>query len=372
MKNKILACLVIVSVVLGGFFAMYLKKEAVPPEPRVPNVPRAPESLRIGILGESRSDGSNDLSFNQEILTKLFDVLNKLDVRVIFFTGNLTLGWSKPQGVASENIQQMNNNYYKDSGNDWIAKGFLYDPIIFRSQLRQFYTLINSSFSDSIAFYPMMGSHEAIGPHTSEIFQDELKIKNTISSAKDQLGYTVSIGNAFFAIIPTNYYDNKKQRIVEHAITPETMTWLKTVLREAKLNHRYLFVMGHEPAYSTPSIFNKSSGLDSYPEQRDIFWNVLKEYGVLAYFSSHEHVYDRSNRDGIWQIISGGGGSPLNEEGEDNHAFFHCLLLTIPQKENGVPSVTVLDKDGKIRDHFELDPEKQPLHQFRISAAERT
>ncbi len=374
MKNKILTLCLLVLVAAGGFFSIYLREKppAVPQTERAKIETQIPtssqvEDLKIGILGESRSDGSEDLSFNQKILSELFQVLNERNISAIFFTGNLTLGWSKTQEAAKEKPQKKNLDLSKNLlRNDWTAKGFLYDPTIFRSQLKQFYTFVNSSFSYPIAFYPMMGDHEAIGLKATEIFEEELKVKSDNPSI-DQISYSVSIGDAFFAVIPTNYYDTEKKEIIEHTITPDTLTWLKTVLNEAKAHHKYLFVMGHEPAFSTLSIFNKPFGLESHPEQRDAFWNILKEHGVLAYFSSHEHVYDRSNRDGVWQIISGGGGSPLNQGGENNHAFFHCLLLTIPQQEEGVPSVTVLDKEGNIRDSFELNQEKQPLHQFRIS-----
>lgn len=365
MKNNIFILFVIILVAVGAFFAIHLRKKA--PSPKSIET-KLPETLQIGILGESRNDGLQDISFNREILSKLFKILNAHDVRTIFFTGNLTLGWSKPTNETKPGDQKNIVSYSKDMfGNDWMAKGFFYNPIVFRHQLKQFYTFVNAGFNYPISFYPLMGNHEAIGPETSEIFRDEFKLKDVVLSANGQLRYTVSIGNAFFAIIPTNYYDPEQQQIIEHTIDSNTITWLKTVLEAAKLNHRFLFVLGHEPAYSTPSIFNKPFGLDNHPEQRDAFWNVLKEYGVLAYFSSHEHVYDRSNRNGIWQVVSGGGGSPLNEGGGEVNAFFHCLLLTIPQTEKGVPSVTVLDADGNIRDYFELNQEKQPLHQFRIS-----
>lgn len=387
MKNALLYSCIIILVLLGVFFAFYLRKEPMI-TPSAPNPSTAPVSLptsakiqekliQVGILGESRSNGMEELSFNQDILTRLFNILDKHDVRLVFFTGNLTFGWTKPNKEVGNGLEQDQNIEHNNNANiiyqkkapvtDWKAKGYIYDPIVFRNQLSQFYALVNSSFSKPIAFYSMMGNHEAIGPNTTEIFKDELNLNKIAQSSGNQLRYTVSIGNAFFAVVPTNYYDSEKQQIVEHSLSTETLTWLGEVLKEAKPNYRYLFVLGHEPAYSSPSIFNTHMDLDNNPEQRDRFWGILKENGVLAYFSSHEHVYDRSNRDGIWQIVSGGGGSPLNEDGQNNHAFFHCLLLSIPQDEKDVPSVTVFDKDGNTRDYFELTSERQALHQFRIS-----
>lgn len=363
MKNNILATLFILLIILGLFFAVFLRKSTAS-KPTI----QLPDILKIGILGESRSEGKDELSFNIEVLNNLFTVLNKFHIDAIFFTGNLTFGW-RPQYESFKKENKPDINYSKDilKKPSKTKSDALYDPKLLRSQLHQFRNFVDYSFNYPIAFYPAMGNHEAIGPHSTEIFQNELDLKNIIITPIGELRYTVSIGNSFFAVISTNYYDAQQNKIIEHAVSQDTLIWLENALKEARLKHSYLFVIGHEPAFSTQSIFNKRFGLDNNPQQRDVFWNILKKYKVLAYFSSHEQVYDRSDREGVWQVISGGAGSPLNEGEEHINAFFHCLLLTIPQKDSDPPSVTVLDEEGNVRDFFKLNQEKQTLHQFRIS-----
>lgn len=92
-----------------------------------------------------------------------------------------------------------------------------------------------------------------------------------------------------------------------------------------------------------------------------------KNNRVVAYFCSHEHLYDRSFRDGVWQIISGGAGGPLNKK-DILKAFYHFILLTIPSELGKFPVVQVIDIQGVVRDEFSLSPiPEQPIFQMRIS-----
>ena len=46
-------------------------------------------------------------------------------------------------------------------------------------------------------------------------------------------------------------------------------------------------------------------GLDAKPEERDLFWNIIKKYKVTAVFNGHEHIFARGKIDGIYQIVVG-------------------------------------------------------------------
>jgi PKD repeat protein len=45
--------------------------------------------------------------------------------------------------------------------------------------------------------------------------------------------------------------------------------------------------------------------LDQYPANRDRFWSLLQNEGVLAYFCGHTHNYSAVNVDGVWQVDAG-------------------------------------------------------------------
>ncbi len=42
-----------------------------------------------------------------------------------------------------------------------------------------------------------------------------------------------------------------------------------------------------------------------------MFWKLLVDYNVPAYFCGHEHLYSRQSVDGVFQIITGSAGAPV-------------------------------------------------------------
>lgn len=330
------------------------------------------QPLRIGIIGETRGDVSTAEAFNQEVLVKLVEMLKRKKVQAIFFTGDMVMGWTKltAELKAAGSGAKPPPIYMPDrslAGDKEIAKKYISNAQSLKEQLDSFTKVLHETVGhQQIAFFPLMGTHEAIGPDAAQIFRQEFHLESSAPFDPHAVAYTVSAGDAFFVVISTDYYSPSGETLVSHHLSPELMRWVEQMLQAGAKTHKYLFVMGHEPAFSTASIFSGYPGLDDDQSQRDFFWGLLKEYGVLAYFSSQERLYDRSNRQGVWQIVSGGGGAPLEAKGGSN-AFYHSLLLTIPPAGSAdAPKVEALDLNGDVVDAFELRPQQQPLHQLRI------
>lgn len=270
---------------------------------------------RFGILGESQG--------NVTVLRQLLEVLQQQEVRAVFFAGNL-IAESTNQATLDPNLQAV-------------------------SQLYQ------TIFKDA-PFYPILGDEEMRVEGSVNAFVKHFHLEDAASSGNDLL-YTVSAGQAFFAIVATD-------RGTDEAFNRPTLVWLRHVLEQGRKSHRYLFVIGHEPAYPSTATF---AALNM--PSRNAFWKILVDNHVLAYFSSKEHLFDRSNRSGVWQIISGGAGASLSS-GSVIQPFHHCLVLTIPgeiEGEKAVPIVRVLDGAGQEINVFELSSENQPVYQMRIS-----
>jgi hypothetical protein len=330
------------------------------------------QTIRIGIIGESRGDETTSEPFNRDVLTKLLEVLMQRKVQVIFFTGNSVMGWTK---LTSE-LQKANNKkkvkspiYMVNKSPNWEPEKqhkYISNPQAFQEQLASFYNVVSQTLGQRVAFFPLMGTHEAIGPEAAAIFRKQFHLDSSAPFDPHVVAYTVSIGDAFFILISTDYYSPSAENVVNHRLSQELMAWVEQMLLAGTKNHKYVFVVGHEPAFSTSSIFSSYPGLDEDQHQRDFFWNLLRGNGVLAYFASQEHLYDRSNRDGVWQVVSGGGGAPLETKGGVN-AFFHALLLTIPPAgSESAPKLEVLDVDGNVKDIWEMHAKEQALHQLRI------
>jgi len=347
MRGKIIQLLILLAVAIAAVLAIHMTRSHQVGEKRIVAALPADftptftvpvdlnESLDIGILGESRSDGSTDQMINTVVVAQLLEVLKIRQVKAVFFTGNLVSGVEKPGIEVSAQVHQQSLEH----------------------QLKQFFELYQSALGKA-PFFPEIGDREIAIPGVVGKFVAQFNLKG-VQVMDNALAYTVSIGPALFAVIPTDKMISGKQ--AEGTFSQAMLEWLRGVLSNAAATHKYLFVIGHEPAFPSTSTFVRHN-----MPQRDAFWKILADNHVLAYFTSREHLYDRSNRNGVWQIISGGGGAPLSQGG-GSHPFFHCLLLTIPAAKKGDPKVQVLDVEGRVMDEFELKAQHEPLYQMRIS-----
>lgn len=301
------------------------------------------QSIAIGIFGESRGDTNTGKSFDENVLTSLFNVFKNNHVVAVFATGNLVSGLSE----AKEHETPSPNKK------------------AFKKQLDAFSTLYDGVLGDKIPFFPVMGGHEMAVPGGVRSFINHFNLEDSQILYPGAFAYTVSIGPALFVMIPTDGYNADTN--AEQTFEPQTLDWLEQVLQANAKQYSYLFVVGYEPAFPITSTFSSP-----HTDEREAFWKILEHNGVLAYFASHEHLFDRSNRHGVWQIISGGGGAPLRE-GENRLAsskstpFFHSLILTLPADGKGKPFIKVIGIDGKVDDEFELTPGKELIYQRHIT-----
>lgn len=130
-----------------------------------------------------------------------------------------------------------------------------------------------------------------------------------------------------------------------HHFGAEQIAWLEGQL--ANNPNRHTFVFSHDPAFPVgPHI---GSALDVYPQERDQFWALLKQYRVSAYLCGHEHLYNRQTIDGVLQLVVGASGSyPYGGFGGD---FYHYLMAEV--RGDGVEMV-VYDSSDQERDRFTL------------------
>lgn len=321
--------------------------------------------MRVAILGDSSTEGEGTSSFNEPVLNKLLNSIKGRDPAAVFFTGNLTFGLVKNVPANTSNSQDTDNESPKSYGDNWKALGYIYSNQGYQKQLDAFYQDEQTALG-KIPFYPSVGNHEAFGPDSVELVQKTFKIYGTANLGPGFLVYSVSIQNAYFVIVQTDYFDGITNQVVENTIHSSVLDWLENDLKEKSAFYQYIFVFGNSPAYSTSATEGVFKGLDIHPEIRDRFWKILQLNNVLAYFCASENLYDRTFRNDLWQVISGGAGSPLFNRAV-KPAFYHYLLLSIPQDLNGTPSVVVIDSNGDVIDKFDLTRTNTTIYQFRIS-----
>ncbi|MGA8164008.1 MAG: hypothetical protein WB791_03165 [Waddliaceae bacterium] len=299
------------------------------------------DALRVVVIGSGGKEGE-ERSLYEEALKKMFVRIKEINPDAVFYTGSLIFGLESK--ASPENLN------------------------IFRQRLHSFSQLTERYLGDEIPVYPVMGNHHLVSPEAVQLFREHFHIHNRAPLEPYQLDYPVFLDQVQFIVLATGIHERQYRGYRRYVQTMPLLDWLEKELRTGSEWIRYRIVVGHEPAFSPfhPAADRKGMGRD--PLRRDLFWTILQENHVLAYFCSNGVMFDRSNRHGVWQIITGGAGIPESIQKED-FFFQHYILLTIPKNQEESPLVQVYDLTGKKWDEFSLAPSDRPVHQLRISGA---
>ncbi len=150
--------------------------------------------------------------------------------------------------------------------------------------------------------------------------------------------YSFSAGDTQFVILCTELPDAMGK------ITGKQLAWLKGEF-EKPFPFRIVFL--HRPLFPTP--VGTGYGLDRHPQERDALHSLFVKAGVRLVFTGHEHLYNRSEKDGVTYAITGGGGSRLIAFRGEDGGFYHYIVA---KRRNEGYVVTVYDLDGNRRDEF--------------------
>ncbi|MCX8021232.1 MAG: metallophosphoesterase [Syntrophorhabdaceae bacterium] len=168
--------------------------------------------------------------------------------------------------------------------------------------------------------------------------QRSLKVYNTIIG-KDPY-YSFASDDTLFIILCTDLPEEIGR------ITGKQLSWLKAELEK---NYRFKMVFLHKPLFTT--VYGRGYGLDAQREERDFLHNLFLKNGVDAVFAGHEHLYNRTEKDGILYVITGGGGARLLTSSEEDGGFYHYIVA---KKDREGYIFTVYDLQGKVRDRFSV------------------
>nr|QIQ10882.1 hypothetical protein OJOKFFHK_00025 [uncultured bacterium] len=101
-----------------------------------------------------------------------------------------------------------------------------------------------------------------------------------------------------FAVIGTDEIMDGR-RGAEETYSVKMLEWLEKALADGARTHKYLFVVGYEPAFPSTTTFSKTKLHKETNFGKS--WLKIKSQHI---FSSKEHFFDRSYRYGVWQIIT--------------------------------------------------------------------
>ncbi len=191
------------------------------------------------------------------------------------------------------------------------------------------------------AILPTVGNHETNGmksvlPYFNEAFPT---LPGNGPDGYKGLTYSYDVGSVHFVSI-TSEHPNRF-----HQLGQAQLDWIDKDL--ATNRKPYTFVFSHDPAF--PVGPHVGSSLDAYPNERDALWKIMQKYKVTAYICGHEHLYNRSQKGGLTQLVIGTSGSAIY--GGYGGEFYHYGNFEVTQQ--GVTG-KIYDSLGKLRDSFTL------------------
>lgn len=177
-------------------------------------------------------------------------------------------------------------------------------------------------------WFPLVGNHDPESPDGMAWLRQEFSSGNKVRKPlKDIAGragpdgardttYSWDSGDAH--CVALNVYWNGETNsgsdvAADGDIPPQLLEWLKADLAANK--KPFVFVFGHEPAFTPHDMRHAGESLDAHPENRDKFWELLIERRVTAYISGHTHRRFCMDVDGVWQIGVGKTGPSWPLEG---------------------------------------------------------
>lgn len=188
---------------------------------------------------------------------------------------------------------------------------------------------ITSELRKITPYYPTIGNHDV----PPELFLADFDLPN------NERWYSVDIENLHFVVLDTT--SDISQGSDQYA-------WLEADLQP--FSGSCVAVVTHYPLLSTGY-----HGGDS--DLSRILMPLFEEYNVDIVFSGHDHDYERSFKNGIYYIVTGGGGAPLRGQSttsrfsqvfEESHNF--CTLSV----SDGRMTIEAFDPAENVIDRFSV------------------
>lgn len=149
--------------------------------------------------------------------------------------------------------------------------------------------------------------------------------------------YSFSEGDTLFILLNTELPGE------ESMIGGEQFAWLK---KELERHFRYKFVFLHEPLFPVVMLH----GLDRHASERDRLHRLFVESRVNLVVAGHDHIYNRTVRDGIIYVIAGPTGGFLPPFPKENDPFRYMIAV----RKSDDYSFSVKDMAGNRRDEFSV------------------
>ena len=204
---------------------------------------------------------------------------------------------------------------------------------------------INEPLLKTAEYFPALGNHEK----ESQLYFDNFPLLN------HKRWYSVEREGIHFIVLDSNS---------DLSSGSSQYSWLISDLKNIKRDIKFKIAVFHHP------IFDVSLHEADEKNLKTVLLPLFKKYGVCAVFSGHDHNYQRFEYEGIYFIVTGGGGADLREQFRESpylqkfeKAYHFCLLS--PGAD--FLRVRIIGIDSNTIDDFTIPSAKWPGPDRRIS-----
>ncbi len=183
-----------------------------------------------------------------------------------------------------------------------------------------------SPLREAMPLYPVIGNHDVDDMESQRVYTERFHLPG------DGIYYSFDHRGAHFVVLDTEVPGEM------NSIEGAQRAWLEKDLSAVHPTEG-TFVFMHRPPFP-------QSGYRSEPlKDREQLHRLFVSRGVRAVFAGHEHFYNRTVKDGILYIITGGGGAHLITG--TSGSWHHFILVSVRGRALEVQAV---DDTGKVRD----------------------
>jgi len=274
---------------------------------------KVPEKATDTIFTIVISDGKDEETIEVKI---------KINPSIIIY-GDIQVGYEVHKKII-EKIEQMHPEAVFNSG-DLVQDGN-------DEELWDSFNLATAHLISTTAYYPALGNHD----HHSHYFFNNFELPN------NEQWYAVDIDDIHFIVLNTN---------ISIKAGSQQYEWLEDDLKKTESSERFTIAVFHHPPYSIGRHREDEKGLCQ------TIVPLFEQYGVDAVFTGHDHCYERCWVNGIFYIVSGGGGAPLYEQSrERDYCQLYCKVHNFCRlcRDKDRLLVNVYDTSLNIIDHFDI------------------
>lgn len=205
------------------------------------------------------------------------------------------------------------------------------DYVEYAGVIEQWHNQFFTPAASMLASVPVLPS---IGNHDSNVGHPRSPVDQYFPPPNGKNYYSRDIGDIHFVIVDSN---------VAYGTSSNQYAWLEQDL--ASTTQPVILVAHHHPVYS--------SGNHGSTSRMDDTLRVLYErYGVTAVLNGHDHMYERSYRNGIHYFVLGGGGASLYDPNDSRNPYAVKNEKTLNYGHfrwaNGVLTMDALRPDGSL------------------------